>query len=123
MKSILLKKVVDGAVSQYDLIELDIKDADKFKPIKNVHLSTAAETILCSSSFTEDQKVTVKKAFVSLMKKIIEKMQQRSPLKYMIVRNAACLSPHNMADKKKKMFIMLFIVGESPAQRQIYFWS
>ena len=102
MKYILLKKVVDDAASQYDLIEIDVKDTAKYKPITTVNLPTAAATLLCSGSFSDAQKVSVKKAFIALMKKIIEKIQQRSPLKYLIVHSAASLSPSNMADQQKR---------------------
>ena len=66
-----------------------------------------AYCILCKTSFSteygcESSIKSQKKAFIALMKKIIEKIQQRSPLKYLIVHSAARLSPSNMADQQKR---------------------
>ena len=99
MKFFLLKKSVNAATTQFQLMKLDVEDAAKQKPISSVKLTTSAEAVLASGNFTTEQKESIRKGFVSMTKKIVlKKMQERCPLKFLITRLSSSLSPHNMED-------------------------
>ena len=98
MKFFLLKKSVNAATTQFQLMKLDVEDAAKQKPISSVKLTTSEEAVLASGNFTTEQKQFIRKEFDSMTKKIVLKMQDRCPLKLLITRSSSSLSPHNMAD-------------------------
>ena len=97
MTFFILKKSVSDADSQYKLIKIDVEDAAKYKPLSQVKLPTSAQAVLSSGEFSDQQKESVKKGFVSLTKNIVLKLQERIPLGSSIVRNASSISPINMA--------------------------
>ena len=100
MKFFLLKNVVSEADTPYKLIKLDINDSNKQKPLSHVKLPTSAQALLVE--LPNQQQEAIKKGFIKLLKKMLLKLQERSPLKYILVRSASCLSPMNMAKAGEK---------------------
>ena len=84
-------KVVKEADTPYKLIKINLEDKAKHKPLSHVKLPTSVVGMLAT-----EQKEATNKKFM-LLKKMVEKMEERSPLKYALVRNASSLSPLNMA--------------------------
>ena len=92
MDIFMLRKVMKEADTPYKLINIDLEDNAKQKPMINVTLPTSVVGMVAN-----EQKEAIKKNFVKLLKKMVAKMQERCPLKYALVRNASSLSPVNMA--------------------------
>ena len=66
---------------------------------RDVKLPTASGQILSSSPIPVEKKTSIKQEYVSFLKNMVNKLQERSPLKHLLVRCAASLSPVNMAVK------------------------
>ena len=84
MEFFVLKKVVKEADTPYKLIKINLEDKAKHKPPSHVKLLTSVVGMLATK-----QKEAIKMKFVMLLKKMVEKMEERSPLKYALVRNTS----------------------------------
>ena len=50
---------------------------------------------------SNDQKVKLQKTCTSMLKAIVEKMQEKCPLNYVVMRNASCLDPITIVHQPK----------------------
>ena len=67
-------------------------------PVSKVQLPTASAEVVSSGSFKQDFQDGIKKKFALMLRNIVLKIQEHSPLKYKLVRSASSLSPVNMVN-------------------------
>ena len=95
------KEVLNAATTTYQLIKLYVTKKENQLLADQINLGTAVKYSLLSKGVTESAEHKFKEDCITMLVKIVEKLQERSPLKYMVVRNTACLSPINMVNNKE----------------------
>ena len=88
--------------------------------VELVNLGTATKDALRKSSTNDVKKQQFKKECVLMLAAILEKIKERSPLKYALVRYASCLSPLKMVRQKEisiQMFNVLAVVDKESKQQ------
>ena len=113
MKIFLLRSVVNDAVTPHQLIKLDITKKKVF--YHNLLLSCQLDQKLC---FPLWELVVVKKIklidqCVSMVKTIVLKLQERTPLKYLIVHCSSCLVPRTMVNESESVLLQINKVVDS----------
>ena len=66
-----------------------------------IELPTATKNLLKSKVLQEDKKCQFKKECLVMLVAIVKKLQERSPLQYLVVRSASCLSPLRIVRDKE----------------------
>ena len=66
---------------------------------QSVDVGTATNRILKSNALPAHTKIQSQKSCVTMLVSIVQKLQERCPLKHAIVRNASSLSPIKMSVK------------------------
>ncbi|XP_072564979.1 uncharacterized protein [Paramormyrops kingsleyae] len=103
LKSMLrrfVKKEVLKDISPLQLVRLDVSDNQSWVNPKEVNIGLGAESLL--KELQKQKKIgelTVlefRKDCLKMMSTIIQKVQEKSPLKYPVVRQVACLDPSMM---------------------------
>ena len=105
MKMFLLTSVVENASTPYKLIKIDVDLATNRLPVDQMKLPTATNALLKSSDIIYEQKSKLRKECRTLLSRLVAKLQERSPLQYVIVRVSAALSPVNMLGDKEASII------------------
>ena len=70
--------------------------------INNLNLGIATKLALQHSQVSNELKTRFKQDCVAIIRKLIEKLQEKSPLKYSIVGSSAYLSPLEMVQNKEE---------------------
>ena len=107
MKMFLRAAVVDEATLPYKLIKIDLEKKENFLSFNSVKLPTVTKSLLASSKASPTQKLRFKESLSTMLKNVVLKMQERSPLKYILIRSFSSLNPKNMVNNKAdsiKMF-------------------
>ena len=99
MKIFLLRSVVN-VVTSHQLIKLDITKKG-FLPQLAVKLPTASKALLSTLEISSSKKIKLIDQCVSMVKTIVLKLQERSPLKYLIVRCSSCLVPRSIVNESE----------------------
>ena len=99
---VLKPEVVDEATTPYKLIKINVSDKNIQKQYMETNIGTAATDDLRDKSIKSDIKKSFMKECFSMVVDILTGLQERSPLKYSIVRNASAISPVNMVSKKEE---------------------
>ncbi|XP_070398050.1 uncharacterized protein [Nothobranchius furzeri] len=103
MKSVLrrfVKREILKDISPLQLVKLDVGDKNNWVPLQDVTLGLGAESVL--KELQQQKKIgelTVlefRKDCIKMLSTIIQKVQDKSPLKYPPVRQVACLDPRRM---------------------------
>ena len=95
MKKFVSTKVLEEASTSYKLIiKEDLSQKDVCLPAELVDLRTAAKQRLKVVDACKDKKL--QKACSDMLKTIVEKIKEKYPLKYLVVRNTSCLEPTSM---------------------------
>ena len=95
MRFFIQKAVLVKADTPFKLCKLDIHNEDNMSLKTNIKLTTSA--IECLKEVPPGLHHGLKKSWVAFLTALIDKIQERSPLKYKLVRVAAVLDPLNMA--------------------------
>lgn len=99
MKRFLKSEVVDS-LSQMKLLQLDIKKFENQLPLEKIDIGfTAGKSI---RKMKDGDKLRFRKDCLNYLIGFTQKLFDRSPLKYSVVRNASSLTPEVMADDKEK---------------------
>ena len=106
MKIFLLRSVVNDVVTSHQLIKLDITKKG-FLPQLAVKLPTASKALLSTLEISSSKKIKLIDQCVSMVKTIVLKLQERSPLKYLIVCCSSCLVPCSIVNEMKVLFYSL----------------
>ena len=69
-------------------------------PPESVKLPTATKTLLSSHQASLTKKLQFEGECAAIVKGIVQKLQERSPLKYFFVRSLSSLVPKNMIESK-----------------------
>ena len=93
------RKVATEACTPFALTNLDLKKEETLLPLKKVGLGTAVKLELdAGCDISDDKKVKFKKECLTMHVKLTEKLIERSPLRYNIVRHASCFDPLEMVN-------------------------
>ena len=104
MKIFLLRSVVNDVVTSHQLIKLDITKKG-FLPQLAVKLPTASKALLSTLEISSSKKIKLIDQCVSMVKIIVLKLQERSPLKYLIVRCSSCLVPRSIVNDSESVIL------------------
>ena len=102
MNIIKLKEVLDREVTLYKLINIDLLKKDIYLPLSNLNLGTATKLALQNSQVSNELKTRFNQDCVISFRKLIEKLQERSPLKYSIVHSSTSFSSVEMVQNKEE---------------------
>ena len=75
---------------------------DIYLPLNNLNLRTATKLELQHSQVSNELKTRFKQNCVTIIRKLIEKLQERSPLKYSVICSSSYLSPVEMVKNKEE---------------------
>ena len=93
------KTVLKGAVTKLSLVKLDVSvEGGKCLLPGEVRMPTASKSMLKKLALSADAKASFMKEYRNLLIGMVQKLQERSPLKYAIVRCAASFDPVKMAE-------------------------
>ena len=110
---VLKPEVVDEATTPYKLIKTNTSDKNIQKEYTKANIGTAATDDLGDSCIKSDIKKSFMKECFNMVVDILIGLQERSPLKYSIVRNASAISAVNMVSKKEECWVLLVQVSGS----------
>ena len=103
LKIFLLRSVVN-VVTSHQLIKLDITKKG-FLPQLAVKLPTATKTLLSTLEIGSNKKIKLIDQCVSMLKRIVLKLQERSQLKYLIFRCSSCLVPRSIVNESESVIL------------------
>ena len=112
MKIFLLRSVVNDVVTSHQLIKLDITKKG-FLPQLAVKLPTASKALLSTLEISSSKKIKLIDQCVSMVKTIVLKLQERTPLKYLIVHCSSCLVPRTMVNESESVLLQINKVVDS----------
>ena len=98
MSLFLRRQVLEEATTPYKLLKIDLRKRESMVDLQNVDLGTAANSALNKSKVKDDLKMKFHKDCVKILVKLIEKLKERSPLSYGVVRNAVCFVPSEIVN-------------------------
>ena len=101
MKAIVKQEVLEEASTALSLTKIDVAKSSNHLEVEQVKLGTALKQSLSSMESRPEQKRAFKRACKQVIIVLIQKLQERCPLKYSIVRNSSSLSPNSMVEEKK----------------------
>ena len=97
MRYFVKRNVLEEAGSDYKLINIDVAKKENRKESSAIKLPTATNNLLLKSGCSKEKKIKFQGECAVILMNIILKLQERSPVKSVVVRKASCLSPVNMA--------------------------
>ena len=95
------KEVLEEGSTAYRLIKLDVSKKENLSAPQWVDCGTGTKHFLKSNNLLADQKLQFKKSCVAMLVSIVQKLQEKSPLNYAIVRNSRFLSAIVMSTECK----------------------
>ena len=104
MKIFLLRLLVNDVVTSHQLIKLDIKK-EAFLPQLAVKLPTASKALLSTLEISSGKKIKLIDHCVSVVNTIVLRLQERSPLKNLIVRCSSCLVPGSLLNESESVIL------------------
>ena len=117
MKIFLLRSVVNDVVTSHQLIKLDVTKKG-FLPQLAVKLPTASKALLSTLEISRSIKIKLIYQCVSMVKTIVLKLQERSPLKYLIVRCSSCLVPRSIVNESESVILQFNKVVDNLFKQQ-----
>ncbi len=107
MRYFITKSALEKASTPYKLCKIDVTvKGNNCLPISEIKLPTAVKSMLKKLKLSADQKQSFIKEFRNLLIGMIVKIQERTPLKYPLVRGAASLSPVRMVTKGEESVLL-----------------
>ena len=119
MRFIIQKTALIKADTPYKLYKFDINHKDNLKLKTDIKLTTSANEIL--KKVPNHLHQGLKDSWAKFLKKLVEKMQEKSPIRYKLVRNSAALDPQNMVSIDGETLQSMFdsIVGIMHSKKRI----
>lgn len=93
-----IKRAVVESLTVSSIVELNLNDGNNAKSSKHVSVGFAASEILKNGEFSEVKAVEFRYQCQIFYKAVCEKILERSPLKFPVVRNLDCLNPNTMVN-------------------------
>ena len=101
LMKVIVKQVLEEASTALSLTKIDVAKSSNQLEVEQVKLGTALKESLSSMESRSEQKRAFKRKCKQVIIVLIQKLQERCPLKYSIVRNSSSLSPNSMVEEKK----------------------
>ena len=95
------EEVLDEASTALSVTKIDIAKSSNQLEAEQIKLGTALKQSLSLMESRLEQKRTFKRECKQVIIVLIQKLQERCPLKYSIVRNTSALSPNSMVEEKE----------------------
>ena len=105
---IVRRKVIPEGVTLYLHMKLAIKKKENLVHLNNVELASAITFVLAKLSVNNEVKMKFQKDRVAITVKVIEKLKERCPLNFGIVRNAVSLSPGEVIHNTDRLIQKLY---------------
>ena len=102
MQMVVKSDVLDEANTSLKLIKIDLTKAENLLPCELIKLPTAAKDLLKSSLLKNDKKRLFKNDCKAMIIGMLQKIQDKCPLKYAVGRFAFSISPSQMVGHKEK---------------------
>ena len=107
MSYFVIGDVLDKAATPHSLIKLNVSlEGGNCKNINNLKLPTATKSLLRKLNPKAEFKTKFLKESKSFLIGTVQKLQERSPLKYSLVRHAASFNPYTMANDQQSASVM-----------------
>ena len=117
MKMIVKREIITSANTAYKISKIDVAVADNQIPVDSIDLGTALKEMLASLPSRPEKKREFKaECCQKIIIKMIQKLQERSPLQYTIVRSAASLDPGAMVECKEQSIVRFKMLVEKMAK-------
>ena len=101
MKVIVKEEFLEKASTSLSVTKIDIAKSSNQLEAEQVKLGTALKQSLSLMESRLEQKRAFKRECKQVIIVLIQKLQERCPLKYSIVRNTSALSPNSMVEEKE----------------------
>ena len=101
MKVIVKEEVLEEASTALSVTKIDIAKSSNQLEAEQSKLGTALKQSLSLMESRPEQKIASKRECKQVIIVLIQKLQERCPLKYSIVRNSSALSPNSMVEEKE----------------------
>ena len=101
LKMIVQRSIVEEASGPMSLLAIEM-NKDTLLPILSIKLPTSSLSTLNTAKPNGLQKKNLLKDCSSVTQSILKKLKEKSPLNFNFVRNAACLVPLNIIQRKTK---------------------
>lgn len=120
MRFFMPKAVLQKMSSSYLVHKVDVEDKNNLGLVADIKLTTAAAAEL-EKNVGKNLHDGLKKSFRTMLQALINKIQERSPVNYKLVRQSACLHPVNLATLSPETLQRMFdgIVGLMYNNRRI----
>ena len=92
------RKVLTEASTPLALTKVDLDKKKNHLPLSKIQLGTAVTFELVGCDVSDDKKVKFKNECLTLLVGLIEKLVERCPLRYNIVRHSSCFDPFEMVN-------------------------
>ena len=117
LKLAMLFIIQKATTKKADKIDVNNEDNIKLKTV--IKLTTSANEMLKKAPTHLHQ--GLKDSWVNFLKKMVEKMQEKNPVRYKLVRSSAVLDPQNMAshDAESLQSMIDSVVGIMHSKKQI----
>ena len=102
MKMVVKSDVLDEANTSLKLIKIDLTKAENLLPCESIKLLTATKDLLKSSLLKNNKKWLFKNDCKAMIIAMLQKIQDKCPLKYAVARFASSISPSQMVGHKEK---------------------
>ena len=103
LKMIVQRSIVEEASGPRSLLAIEM-NKDTLLPILSIKLPTSSLSTLNATKPDGRQKKNLLKDCSFVIQSILKKLKEKSPLNFNLVRNAACLVPLNIIQKKNICF-------------------
>ena len=100
MKVIVKQEVLEESSTALSLTKTDVAKSSYQLEVEQVKLGTVLNQSLSSMESRPEQKRVFKRECKQFIIVLIQKLQERCPLKYSIVRNSSSLSPNSIVEEK-----------------------
>ena len=117
MKIFLLRSVVNDAVASHQLIKFHITKKKVCTTCCYV-ANCAPKALLSILEISSSKKIRLTGHCVSMLKTIVLKLQERSPLKYLIVRCSSCLVPRSIVNESESIILQFIKVVDKLFKHQ-----
>ena len=107
LSNVLNTSALDKIKQPRDCLKIDLKKEDNFKTVRKIDIGTSATSAMRETNTSELERYSIRKAVKTMIVAIVDKMLERSPIMYTLVRNMAFLNPVNMIKRRDEASQML----------------
>ena len=116
---VLKRSVLSETPTPYTLIKLDLDSEKNLLPVDNINIGTGLKEMMKALSLKQEEKRKFLRECKLSAIALLKKMQERSPLKNSVCRNASSLSPNKMATEKDACVLKFNNLAESLSKAKL----